>query len=628
MHVENLFKKLYATLPKLICGICWCAALSAGGQTSTPAPLRLAAEISKFQRTGNYAEVEAVCQTLANHYPNVVRCFSTGRSAEGRPIWVMAVSRSGALTPTQAKRLGIPVVLAIAGTHAGEIDGKDAGLMLIRDWLQKPPANDPLRQQVFLFVPVFNVDGHERPSPYNRPNQNGPSLQGERVTAQRINLNRDWILGQSAEMNAMLQLISQWDPLLTLDLHVTDGVRFRHDVSLSMSSMFSSDDVLHEVSEQFLADMMTRLHGKGHHPLDFTPVLLDFENPRAGIMRDADAPRFSHVYAVLRNRLGLLIEDHAWSPYAQRVQTSKDVLMAALELIAKDGRALLKVATQADEHAESMRSETVALDWHNMLEMDIAIPTGYADLLGYEYTTHAEAPIVGGRHITYHLNRPEVWHTPVYGDIQPVNDAIVTLPQGGYIIPAGWASVVLPYLQKHDIAYQVMPRSLKNVDVQVLHVKPENITFESRTFQGRLRTNLFGEWMNAREDLLQGSLYVPARQAHGLLAAHLLEPVAPDSLSRWGLFNTVYEVTDHISNHRQLQIAQWMYREDRRIRQRYGETLHQKLPALRKEYQTRMDRDDRFREDPEQRMDFWIREIPYHDPSYNHYPILRTNHAP
>ena len=625
---SRLQRTLLACKNFLKWSIWWSAAFCAWGQTSTPTPLRLEAEVSKYQRTGNYAEVDALCQTLASSYPSSVRCFSMGRSAEGRPMWVIAVSRSGALTPVQAKRLGIPVVLAIAGTHAGEIDGKDAGLMLIRDWLQKPPANDPLRQQVFLFVPVFNVDGHERPSPYNRPNQNGPSLQGERVTAQRINLNRDWMLGQSAEMNAMLQLVAQWDPLLMLDLHVTDGVRFRHDVSLSMSSMFSSDDVLHEVSEQFLSDMMTRLHNKGHHPLDFTPVLLDFENPRAGIMRDADAPRFSHVYAVLRNRLGLLVEDHAWSPYAQRVQTSKDVLIAALELIAKDGRALLKVATQADEHAENMLSETVALDWHNMLEMDIDIPTGYADLLGYEYTTHTEAPIVGGRHITYHLSRPEVWHTPVYGDIQPVNDAIVTLPQGGYIIPAGWTSVVLPYLQKHGIAYQVIPRSLKNVDVQVLHVKPENVTFESRTFQGRLRTNLYGEWMNAREDLLQGSIYVPARQARALLAAHLLEPVSPDSLSRWGLFNTVYEITDHISNHRQLQIAQWMYREDRRIRQRYGETLHQKLPELRKEYQTRMDRDDRFREDPEQRMDFWIREIPYHDPSYNHYPILRINHAP
>jgi hypothetical protein len=612
----------------LIGGIWCCAVFSAWGQISTKVAQRLEAEISKFQRTGSYAEVDAMCQTLAKSHPDAVRCFSMGRSAEGRPIWVIAVSRSGALTPAHAKRLGIPVSLAIAGTHAGEIDGKDAGLMLIRDWLEKPPASDPLRHQVFLFVPVFNVDGHERPSPYNRPNQNGPSLQGERVTAQRINLNRDWMLGQSAEMNAMLQLVSQWDPLLTLDLHVTDGVRFRHDVSLSMSSMFSADDVLHEVSEQFLADMMTHLSNKGHHPLDFTPVLLDLENPRAGIMRDADAPRFSHVYAVLRNRLGLLVEDHAWSPYAQRVQTSKDVLIAALALIAKDGRQLLKVATQADEHADHMRSETVALDWHNMLEMDIDIPTGYVDLLGYEYTTHEQAPVVGGRHITYHLNRPEVWHTPVYSDIQPVNDAIVTLPQGGYIVPAGWASVVLPYLQKHGITYQVMPRNLKNVAVEVLHVKPENITFESRTFQGRLRTNLYGEWMDAREDLLQGSIFVPTRQARALLAAHLLEPVSPDSLSRWGLFNTVYEVTDHISNHRQLQIAQWMYREDRRIRERYGETLHQKLPGLRKEYQTRMDRDDRFREDPEQRMDFWIREIPYHDPSFNHYPILRINRAP
>ena len=476
-------------------------------------------------------------------------------------------------------------------------------------------------------MPVFNVDGHERPSPYNRPNQNGPSLQGERVTAQRINLNRDWMLGQTPEMNAMLQLVSQWDPLLTLDLHVTDGVRFRHNVSLSMSPMFSSDDALHEVSKQVLADMMARLSDKGDHPLDFTPVLLDLEDPRAGIMRDADAPRFSHVYAVLRNRIGLLVEDHAWTPYAQRVQTSVDVLSSALELIAKDGRQLLKVALSADEHAKKMYSETLALDWQNMLETGVEIPTGMADLLGYEYTTHLQAPVVGGRHISYHLNEPVVWHVPVYDDIQPVNDAIVTLPQGGYLVPAGWVSVVLPYLQKHNIAYQSLPRSIKGASVQALEVNPHNISFESKTFQGRLRTEVQGEWADTHVDLLPGSLYIPIRQPRALLAAHLLEPAAPDSLSRWGLFNTAYEVTDHISNHRQLQIAQWMYGEDRRIRERYGEALHQRLPALRKEYQTRMDRDDRFKEDPEQRMDFWISQIPYHDPTFNQYPILRTNRA-
>ncbi len=600
-------------------------AVEAAAQTKLDTAQLFQAEISQFRKTGAYAEVEVACQNLAKNYPDLVRCFSIGRTEEGRSIWALAVTRSGALNPAQARRLGVPVVLAIGGTHAGEIDGKDAGLILVRDLLSQPLPNDPLKQQVFLFVPVFNVDGHERPSPYNRPNQNGPSLQGERVTAQRINLNRDWMLGQTSEMNAMLDLISQWDPLLTLDLHVTDGVRFRHEVSLSMSPMFSADDVLREASDQVSVDMMARLHAKGLHPLDFTPVLLDFEDPRAGIMRDADAPRFSHVYAVLRNRIGILVEDHAWDPYAKRVQTSKDVLTAALELVAVQGRHLLKVALQADENAVKMNNEVVTLDWQNMLETGIDIPSGHADLLGYEYTIHNNAPVVGGRHISYHLKQPVVWHVPVYSDIQPVNDAIVTLPQTGYIIPAGWVSVVLPYLRKHNITYQVFPHSMQGVDVQALHVDQDSISFEARTFQGRLRTNVSGEWEAGRVNVLQGSLYVPIRQARALLVAHLLEPVSPDSLSRWGLFNTAYEITDHISNHRQLQIAQWMYAQDKRIRERYGEELHLKLPALRKEYQTRMDRDERFHDDPEQRMDFWIREIPYHDPTFNKYPVMRTN---
>jgi hypothetical protein len=586
---------------------------------------RLQAEITQFRRTGSYAEVEAICKGLDKKYPEAVRCFSFGHTSEGRPIFAMAVSHSGALTPSQARRAGIPVVLAIGGTHSGEIDGKDAGLILIRDSLAKPPQNNPFKNQIFLFVPVFNVDGHERTSPYNRPNQNGPELQGERVTAKRINLNRDWMLGQSEEMNAMLQLISHWDPLLTIDLHVTDGVRFRHDVSLSMSPMFGTDDALHAASNEFSVDMMTRLQSKGHHPLDFTPVLLDFENPRAGIMRDADAPRFSHVYAVLRNRIGLLVEDHAWDPYAKRVQTSKDVLAAALDVVSTKGQQFLKIAHEADENSVRMQSQVIALDWHNVLEEGIEIPSGQADLLGYEYTTYHDAPVVGGRHISYHLNKPEVWNVPVYSDIQPVNQSIITLPQTGYIIPAGWASVVLPYLLKHNVAYQRLSYPLKNVSVQELMVDPESIAFDTRTFQGRIRTDVKGQWENRVASLPQNSIFVPIRQERSLLAAHLLEPASPDSLSRWGLFNTAYEVTDHISNHRQLQIAQWMYGQDRRIRERYGEELHNKLSYLRKEYQTRMDRDDRFLADPDQRMDFWIREIPHHDPTFNKYPIVRIN---
>lgn len=536
----------------------------------------------------------------------------------------MVVTRSGAFTPEQADRANLPVVLVIAGTHSGEIDGKDAGLTLIRDWLRKPAANDPLKHQVLLFVPVFNVDGHERPSPFNRPNQNGPALQGERVTAQRINLNRDWMLVQSPEMAAMMQLINQWDPLVMLDLHVTDGVRFRHDVSLSMSPMFGADEALQQAADKFGNDMMARLKAKGHAPLDFTPVLVDLENPRAGIMRDADAPRFSHVYATLRNRIGVLVEDHAWDPYMHRVKTSRDVIVSALELMAAQGKRLLATAAQADENGKELAGDIVALDWHNMLEVGVDMPTGHADLLGYAYTTHTNAPVVGGRYITYHTDKPEVWRVPVYNDIQAINESIVTLPSGGYVVPAGWVSQVLPYLQKHGLTYQVIGKPMPSVQVQELQVGEEGVSFDSRTFQGRLRTRITGEWGYVQVTVPKGSLFVPIRQPRALLAAHLLEPASPDSLSSWGVFNTAYEITDHIANHRQLQLVQWMYAQDDRIRQSYGEGLQRKLPSLRKEYQSRLDRDDRFRDDPEQRMEFWMGQIPYHDPSYRKYPIWRT----
>ena len=62
-----------------------------------------------------------------------------------------------------------------AGIHAGEIDGKDAGMMLLRD-IALGNKRQLLNKVNFLFIPILNVDGHERSSPYNRPNQTNADL--------------------------------------------------------------------------------------------------------------------------------------------------------------------------------------------------------------------------------------------------------------------------------------------------------------------------------------------------------------------------------------------------------------------------------------------------------------------
>src|SRR5207237_5800565 len=158
-------------------------------------------------------------------------CLGFGRTPEARPMLALIASRTGALTPEAARKKGLPVLLVQGGIHAGEIDGKDAGFLALREALENRAAKGALDRQVLVFVPVFNVDGHERFGRWNRPNQRGPEEMGWRATAQNFNLNRDYMKADTPEMQAMLRLLGTWDPTLYVDLHVTDGDEYQHDVT-------------------------------------------------------------------------------------------------------------------------------------------------------------------------------------------------------------------------------------------------------------------------------------------------------------------------------------------------------------------------------------------------------------
>jgi murein tripeptide amidase MpaA len=133
-------------------------------------------------------------------------------------------------------------MLIQGGIHAGEIDGKDAGFLALREALENKAAAGALDKQVLLFVPVFNVDGHERFGKWNRPNQRGPVEMGWRTTAQNYNLNRDYVKADAPEMQAMLALVNAWDPLAYVDLHVTDGAKFEPDVSIQVEPVHGGDE--------------------------------------------------------------------------------------------------------------------------------------------------------------------------------------------------------------------------------------------------------------------------------------------------------------------------------------------------------------------------------------------------
>jgi hypothetical protein len=584
-----------------------------------PAELRTRAEQSDFVETGRYEEVDRLCHAWAARWPDKVRCFPFGQTPEGRALWAMAVSGRGLLSPDKARAEGVPVVLALGGTHAGEIDGKDAGLLHLRsELLAGSPALDGV---VCLFVPVLNADGHELRGRHRRPNQAGPVEQGARVTSQRINLNRDFTVASAPETQALLELLGAWDPLLLLDFHVTDGARFQHDVSLSAAPAQHGSEKLAATARALRDEAAKALTEKGHLPLPFYPQWKDRGAPLEGLVLDADPPRHGHAYWGLHNRLAVLVENHSWKPFSARVKTAQDVLATFLSLAATQRSTLLEAVRAADAAGASLGGKKVSLDFETHTSGKAPSTVAF---LGYEHEVLAEAPVFGGRGLVYFEDSPKTWTLPFYDGVHAVDGTTVALPRGGYVVPASWAEGVGSRLRLHGVEYRTLAAPLEGVEAEVQRPATEELTFDTAPFQGRQMLRMQGTWRKERVDVAAGALFVPIAQPRGLLAAHLLEPQAPDSLSAWGLFNAAYEVSDYTAEYRELELARWMAGSDPRIRELYGEALFARLPALQKAFEKRLAEDPVFAQSRDDRKAFWMAHVPPQDPELNRYPVFRV----
>src|SRR6202050_4675940 len=318
------------------------------------------AEQSGFRQTGRSDEVTRLCAAFAAAWPDAVRSFEFGRSAEGRPM--------RALLATRADARRVPVLMLQGGIHPGESDGKDAGFIALRQMLEGSAAPAALERIAVLFVPAFNVDGHERVGRWNRPNQNGPEETGWRTTAQNLNLNRDYTKADSPEMRAMLGLIRAWDPLVCADLHVTDGADFQPDISLQAEPVNQGDASLYGAARQLRDALIARLTEQGSRPLPFFPDLVKTDEPASGFLLTVYSPRFSTGYFPQRNRFTVLVETHSWKDYATRVRVTRNTIVGLAELLAEHGVRWRELTRKAAASATRLGGTEVVLDytsgWH------------------------------------------------------------------------------------------------------------------------------------------------------------------------------------------------------------------------------------------------------------------------
>jgi len=579
------------------------ALLAATLATAAKAPdsLSTVAERSGFQRTGRYDEVISLCAAFQARWPQAVRCAEFGRTPQGRPMQVLVVSTSGALDPAAAKAAGLPVLLVQGGIHAGEIDGKDAGFLALRELLEGKAGKGLLDRQVLVFVPVFNVDGHERFGAWNRPNQRGPEEMGWRVTAQNYNLNRDYVKADAPEMQAMLRLENAWDPIATIDLHVTDGAKFQHDVAVQVEPTHAGDAQLRVAGHAFQDAVIADLRKRGSDPLPFYPSFITDDDPASGFADGVSPPRFSTGYFQLRNRFGMLVETHSWKDYPTRVRITHDTVLSVVRQVAEHGAEWRRIEQEADERARALGGQEVALDYKATKEAKTI------DFRGYAYT-RTISDVSGAVMTRYDESRPQVWHIPLFADVQPSVTAIA--PKAGYIVPAEEASIVEPLLQVHGIEYRRIAEPLSR---PFQAYRAETATTEGKSTEGHQRLGLAGSWRTEASSLVAGALYVPIAQPKARLVMALLEPQAPDSLLAWGEFNNFYERKEYMEAYVAEEVARKMLAAN---------------PALAKEFADRVKDDAKFAADPRARLDFFYSRHSAFDHNWNLYPVRRTDDEP
>lgn len=313
------------------------------------------AETSGYTETSLHADVLAFLAGLS--HPHLHRT-SFGVSPEGRELPLLVLSAKGAKTPEQARALGLPVVLVINGIHAGEVEGKEASLMLVRDLLAGRHAG-LLEKLTLVIVPLFNPDGNDRIDPKNRvldlkqlKGQLGPAKGvGTRVNASGVNLNRDYLRQEAPEMQQLQAGVLQpWAPDLTIDCHATNGSvhRFHLTYDTPHTTESGRPEPIRFMREQFCPELTRRVRaGSGRETFFYGNFVQDEGGQGEGWMTYTHHPRFGSNYRGLTGRCDLLFEAYSYISYEERVKTTYQLLEEALGIAAEKGEALLQVVASA-----------------------------------------------------------------------------------------------------------------------------------------------------------------------------------------------------------------------------------------------------------------------------------------
>ncbi|MFH1119318.1 MAG: M14 family metallopeptidase [Bacteroidota bacterium] len=554
-------------------------------------------ESSAGLKTPDYDQTIAFCYKLSEASP-ITSIKNIGLSPQGREIPMMIIDRDGLTDPQSIRAKGRIIALVQACIHPGEPDGKDAMLILLRDLLIDKKQKDLLENVSILFIPIFNVDGHERFGPYNRINQNGPDEMGWRTNSQNLNLNRDYLKADSPEIQHWLKMYNTWLPDFLIDTHTTDGADYQYAVTYGIETFGTLDSGLtrwlNNIYEPRLSNKM-----KESGFLIFPYVMFrKWHDPRSGLRTGASPPMLSQGYAAFQNRPALLIETHMLKDYKTRVEATRKMIEHTLSILNHQAATLKTLINMADVStaAPGFRSQK-----YPVLIKSSTKDSTMVQFEGFDYKT-IKSDLTGGDWFIYDNEKPVTITLPLFNKTYA---AVETMLPAAYIIPAEWVLIV-ERLKLHGVK---ISRLTEATDVLVNSYKFHDFDFRKTSFEGRqMVTTAYDEIEESRK-FMKGSFVVSMDQRTAKVIAAALEPASPGSFVEWGFFNQIFEQKEYSESYVMESMAREMLAKD---------------PELKKEFETKMSSDKNFSTDPEKILNWFYSKTPYWDKNFLNYPVGRV----
>ena len=507
-------------------------------------------------------------------------------------MYVLIISSDRAFTPAAAAKTNKAVILIQSGIHSGEIEGKDTALMLARDMVitKRPHQAAWLKNAIFIVMPVFNVDGHESRSPFNRPNQNGPETAGTRTTAQLLNLNRDYVKAATPEMRAWLKLYDAWMPDFMFDNHVTDGADYQYDVTWDMAHHGDMGEPTRDwVNDRFIPELNKRMEAGGHLVSPYGGLRTMPDGHREFFI-EVFSPRYSHLYTALLNRPCLLVETHSLKDPKTRAWSNYDIMVNSIDIVTEDPQKLRTAVRAADAKYEAMAGDRSAPP----IYLDGKTSQASHPIVYHSLKTAPFQSEITGTMVTRYTAEKDDFNTVIHDGIDTTAEAQEPL---GFLIPVAWKEIA-DELALHGIQ---MERTTKPLDQEFDTWRFTDVKYAPAASEGGMMVNYTLHPVHERIAVPAGSYWVPMHQQRARLIMALLHPAAPDALIRWGFAGSIFQTMGRIGAGQYLTVP-------------IANKVAEEHPELMQEFQAKLKDDAAFAADPQARLDWWISRSNYSPP--------------